>query len=257
MGVRDLRGNLVHNGAWFMPVIEQYFVKGTERRPSLPGYVRPSGIDECARANLYQILAVNESPPPDSQGVRYMNRGTVDHDTWYHIFKDAGLDVKGGDEDDTRIKGFDPNISGKWDMIARHDNLDWLFEWKSTGSVAKSPVWGHIVQWNIYARLLEIPRGFIVKQHPVSWQLIPIQMEYKKEFNDQIFDWLMMTQQCAIDKKLLPYDDECGPGGKWKKTCGLYEYCHSERGNNPFEEFPYDRKENPFLYDKEGKSIKN
>ena len=111
MGVRELRETLTHNGAWFMPIVEKYFANMTKGdAPPYPGYLRPSGIDECARMNLYTILGVNEGLPPDPQGMRFMCRGGIDHDTWYDIFKEAGIDVRGGHEHDTRLTHWDPNI---------------------------------------------------------------------------------------------------------------------------------------------------
>lgn len=254
MSIRDLRETLTHNGAWFVPIINNYFLKKDDY-VSRPGYLRPSSIDECARANLYQILAVDEYPDVELRNLKFMRRGTIDHDTWYFIFKEAGIDVRGGPEDNTFVTYRNPNIRGKWDMIANHFNMDWLFEWKSTANTVKNPVWGHLVQWTIYSKILDIPRGFIVKQHPVSWDLTPIPMKYDVEFANRLFDWLLMIQQAAIDKIMLEHDDCCGPGKEWGTSCPLYNYCHSERGKNPFEEYPYDRPTNPFLYDKEGNRL--
>ena len=231
---------------WFVKKVNRLFTTNS-KRSFRHGYFRPSSIDECARANQYQFLGVDEYPDIDLRSLRRMRRGTVEHDVWYDLFVEAGLDVRGGyNEKEVFFEHRNPNIRGKWDWIVKdEDGLEWLIEWKSTQSLPL--YWGQNVQWHMYAKVLGIPRGFVVKEDPVTWKLTPILMEYDENFANDIFDWLQEIQVKSCMGEIIPRDERCGVGKPWRNNCSLFHYCWSDRGDDPFKEYAYDRPGNIFL----------
>ena len=222
---------------WFMDELERYFGRiASENSRKDNGFFRPSGVSQCARLNLYHYLNVAPFVPPDIPSMKRMTRGTLHHDAWAKIFKDAKIKTIGGDNADTLVTMTNPTIAGHYDFIViSPDNEKYLLEWKSTQSRYDNISWEHNVQWLLYAHMLGIKKGYLIKEDPSSFNPNPIEMIYDEKYATQILEWLLMTENAAKNKEMLDFASECGPGRKWKKTCDAYEFCHSDIGASPWE----------------------
>jgi hypothetical protein len=219
-----------------MKMLDEYFKElASDNGRNEGGFFRPSGISQCARLNLYHYLNVAPFVPPDIRSMKLMTRGTLHHAAWAKIFKDAKIKTIGGDNVETLITMKNPTIAGHYDfVVVSPDGEKLLIEWKSTQSRYENISWEHNVQWTLYAHMLEIKRGYLVKEEPASFNPNPISMTYDGKFAKGILDWLIMTESAAKNREMLDFASECGPGMKWKKTCDIYDFCHSELGNNPW-----------------------
>jgi len=221
---------------WFIKDLNSYFAKkaANNERANDFGFFSPSKITQCARLNMYVFLGVAPLPNPDLASIRRMMRGTAHHAIWYDIFRDAGLNVRGGDNKETTVSMENPTVAGHYDWIVTDANkLDWLIEWKSSVGVGK-PSWEQNVQWTLYSVMTGIPRGFLVKENPADWQLTVFPMLRDDQFANSILNWLCMTEKHALERVMLDRDENCGKGRKWKESCDIFQFCHSDDGENPW-----------------------
>lgn len=239
MAIRKLIDDINSKGSdappWFMRSIEKFFESEASKNERDGGYFRPSGITQCARLNLYNYLNVAPFVPPDTSSMRRMMRGTEHHRIWYDIFVAAGLDVRGGDNEQTLVSMKKPTIYGHYDWIIKDkEKLEYLIEWKSSEYLNTKLSWEHRTQWNLYSYMLKIPRGFLIKENPATLDLLPIKMDLDLEYTEEIIKWLLMIENASLNQEMLDFASNCGPGHPWRKTCSIYDFCHSDNGNNPW-----------------------
>lgn len=207
---------------WFIRKINTYWM--SDRHKEVPdGYFRISGISQCARMMAYNFLGAAEYPSHDISAIKRMSRGTWHHGIWFDIFKAAGVVTRPGE----LLVCQDPPLRGTPDWIITDDEgLEWLIEWKSTTDYRDTVSWEYYAQWSLYACLLGIPRGYLVKEHPASWDLKPIEMKLDVNYVNQLLVWIHNIVMMTKDG-VLPNNNECPYG----KGCDIYQFCHSKKGD--------------------------
>jgi len=230
---------------WWLEKVEAHFMEDNKNYPS-PGRFRPSGISECARECLYCYLGVAEYPDHELSTMRYFARGRANQEIWEGIFREIGLRMrtpcsvcyKAGKyvcthEYPQPWSMTDPNVRGTPDIILVDDtNTEWLVEWKSTWKTRLTREY-HL-QWQLYSRLTGIRQGWVVTQDPSTWATPPIAMTPNDEFVDKMLDWMRFIEKCVREEVMIAKDDRCGPNKLWKESCDIYEFCHSDKGSNPW-----------------------
>jgi CRISPR/Cas system-associated exonuclease Cas4 (RecB family) len=159
-----LPGSKVH---WFESIIdEELEAKEKEREDDTPkGYFRVSSAHECPRALWYKLMGY-PAKPPTKQGRRRMSIGTMYHDWIQSFMQQSKYFVKM----EEHLLLDDPPLSGHFDGVILHPKQkeEQVAEFKSFDPESakkyktKFPVNTHVIQWNIYSYMLNIPKGFIM-----------------------------------------------------------------------------------------------
>lgn len=194
----------------------------------------PSGVNECARYNQYDMVGVEGAPNFGLREIQYLERGTANHDVWLDMFKKVGFRVR-------ELPPFEftnPSVrsyrGGDWAAFNEEDGKEYLFEWKSTTSYKSWAEWHHQVQWQLYSHAYGLHDGYIVKQNPNDWNLVFIKMKYDKDFIENLFNWMRWIEKMSIDRQLIERDDKCGAGRPWKESCRRYDFCWGSLGDKIF-----------------------
>lgn len=219
MAIRDI---LIKDNPWFVKRINAWMMR-KKHREMPEGYFRISGISQCARMMAYNYLGVAKYPTNDIFSLRRMERGTWHHGIWFDIFRHAGIPARAGE----LLTCDDPPLRGTPDwIITDEEGIDWLIEWKSTTNYNSAISWEYYTQWSLYSYLLDIPRGYLVMEHPSTWDLNPTRMELDVEYVNDLLLWIHTIISCT-EREMIPDNNVCPYG----KTCDLHEFCHSEKGN--------------------------
>jgi len=222
---------------WFLDVIDDYF-KSNSHVTSTIGYFRPSALSQCIREMQYSYIGVAKYPDNSLSSIKRMVRGIWHHDMWEKIFINSGIPVKVGK--DYPVSCLCPCIMGTSDIIIENSLGDnQLIDFKSYAN-AYSPPWGHLAQWSMYAYLLNmnygmnVSKGWLVREDPISLELEPFPVKLEMEFILDIMHGLRVIERYSVEKLMFPKDMRCGTKRAWGSGCSLYDFCNSEKGDNPW-----------------------
>lgn len=236
MAIRDLVKETKEEKLWFTEKIDNWFLRNCKKKATV-GYFRPSGVSECMRENQYCYIGVAKYPDFDLASLKRMYRGTVHHEMWEQIFREAGIEVISGKIN--RIESERPKLSGEPDWFISKDKKPsklWLIDWKSMQYIDNPPNRGYMIQWNLYSYYSGVEQGYIIKESPVTLDFIAYPLVLEKEFIEPIIKGLCNVEDASKEKILLPRDERCGRGKLWtSRGCELRDFCYSEQGENPWE----------------------
>jgi len=199
---------------WWAGPIRGYFEKDQERHYPV-GYFRPSGISPCPRENQLRYMGLARYRPFDNPTMRRMERGKEHHILWEEIFVKTVDTLRGRDYP---LKLLCPHIEGTSDWMVR-DKLGtvYLIDLKSQERESDELKWGYLIQWNLYVYLLngnydlDIDRGWIAEENPVSLSIRPISMSYDEKLVKGILEMLLNIEMQTAKGIILPKPESC-PG---------------------------------------------
>lgn len=168
---------------------------------------RVSSAHLCPRALWYNQMGYKKEPI-SAQSLRRMNVGTL-----YHEFirkKLWGRNLVVAEEGEVTMD--DPPLVGHFDNIIQQPSTGekFLLEIKSFAEPSANftislPRSDHVIQWNLYAFLTKIAKGFLFYVNKNNQSYFIEEQTINPQIVDPVLEKLRMVRAAVVDGKRIPY----------------------------------------------------
>jgi hypothetical protein len=211
---------------WLESRLDTYLGDRIKKEYKQKDHFSPSSLSDCPRENyfIYMGTVPEKEMSPNLQ--RIFDFGHDVHERYYRYFKSMGI----LHACEIPIKKDMPPITAIADAVIKLEGSDKLYlaELKSKGGREDADMFGkldkpdraHILQWNVYSDIMDIPEGFILYESKAHQGLKIFDMVRDDSFIEELYGMLIAVLGHVEKGTVPPKMKKCT-----NRYCGFKTLC--------------------------------